>query len=183
MNAYVDIDETGWQFIHKLYDETGGSLEGQASMYNVGDTLGLDRSAASAVAEKLIGWGLIEIKTLSGGIGITEEGKSQVDRKFGSGVSGGTSAQRLTDAIVLEEGLHPVISQLTSDLKSGIGDLKLGVDSSTELTADIKTTEVQMTSSRPKTAIIRETLKSIKSVLVGSAAKNIIESIDRLLGE
>jgi hypothetical protein len=39
-------------------------------MYDVGEGLGMDRDTSSRVAETLIGLQLVEIRTLSGGIGI-----------------------------------------------------------------------------------------------------------------
>jgi hypothetical protein len=49
--------------------------------------------------------------------------------------------------------------------------------------ADLKTIDAQLGSSRPKTAIIRECLGSIKETLVGSAESEIIVKIRGLLGD
>ncbi len=51
-------------------------------MYDVGEAIGLERDAALKTAEVLFGFELAEIKTLAGGIGITEDGLSEVMKNF-----------------------------------------------------------------------------------------------------
>jgi len=79
-----ELDETGQQFLIHLFEQTGGDPGTQVSMYDVGEGLGLDRNTASRVAETLIGLQLVEIRTLSGGIGISADGASEVKRLMGS---------------------------------------------------------------------------------------------------
>ncbi len=49
--------------------------------------------------------------------------------------------------------------------------------------ADLKTIDVQLGSSRPKTAIIRECLRSIKETLEGLANGGSLVKVRGLLGE
>ena len=69
-----ELDESGQQFLIQLFEQTGGDSSAQASMYDVGEGLGLDRDTSLRVAETLMGLELVEIRTLSGGIGISTEG-------------------------------------------------------------------------------------------------------------
>ena len=73
-----EVDETGKQFLIQLFEQTRGDSSVQVSMYDVGGRMGLARDAASRAAEGLIGLQLVEIRTLSGGIGISAAGSEMV---------------------------------------------------------------------------------------------------------
>jgi hypothetical protein len=61
-----EIKENLPLFIVELYHRTRGDGSVKVSMYDIGETLGLDRKVSLRTAEELIGTGLVEIKTLSG---------------------------------------------------------------------------------------------------------------------
>ena len=52
-----------------------------------------------------------------------------------------------------------------------------------ELMTDLKTVDIQLESARPKTAILRECFRSIKSVLDQAGDEENVIRIDGLLGE
>ena len=62
--------EAAQQFLIQLFEQTKGDGSIQVSMYDIGELLGMDRDTASTVAQELMGLQLVEIRTLSGGIGI-----------------------------------------------------------------------------------------------------------------
>ena len=72
-----DIKENLPLFIVELYHRTQGDASVKVSMFDIGESLGLDRKLSLRTAEELIGTGLVEIKTLSGGIGITADGVAE----------------------------------------------------------------------------------------------------------
>ena len=178
-----ELDETGQQFLIQLFEQTGGDSSAQASMYDVGEGLGLDRDTSSRVAETLMGLELVEIRTLSGGIGISAEGADEVKRLTGGLSPAAGSPGRLTDDPVMDPVSTQGVEQVAGELKSQTGNLGLDFDGLSELMADLKTIDAQLGSSRPKTAIIRECLRSIKGILEGSAKSEILEKIQGLLGE
>ena len=160
-----EIDATGRQFLIQLFEQTKGDSTVQVSMYDIGDQLGLERDDASAVAQELIGSMLVEIRTLSGGIGISADG-SQMARKFTTpAASSGKELATLEDTPLLTPAGRHAIEQIVSELKNQAGALGQDFDTLSELMADLKTLDAQMESSRPKTAIIRECLLSVLSVL------------------
>ena len=61
--------------------------------------------------------------------------------------------------------------------------LSLNFESLSELMADLKTIDAQLSSSRPKTAIIRECLRSLKETLEGLADNESLVKVRSLLGE
>ena len=178
-----ELDESGQQFLIQLFEQTGGDPSVQVSMYEVGEGLGLDRDTSSRVAETLIGLQLVEIRTLSGGIGISPEGASEVSRLTG-GVSPADSAPgKLTDQPVMDPISCRGVEQAAGELKNQAGNLGLDFDGLSELMADLKTIDAQLGSSRPKTAIIRECLGSIKGILEGIGNVDSLAKVRALLGE
>jgi hypothetical protein len=152
------------EFLLQLYEQTAGEPERQVSMYAVGERLGMDREAASQAAQALIGLELAQIRTLSGGIGISPEGAEAV--REATGASGGlTALPQLGDARVLEPAPCRTVEQVVDGLKSQAGSLGLDDDTLSELMADLKSMTVQLDSPRPKTAIIRACLCSVEELL------------------
>jgi hypothetical protein len=64
-----------------------------------------------------------------------------------------------------------------------VGNLGLDFEGLSELMADLKTIDAQLGSSRPKSAIIRECLGSLKETLEGLAESESLVKIRGLLGE
>lgn len=178
-----ELDESGEQFLIQLFEQTDGDPSEQVSMYDVGEGLGLDRDASSRAAENLIGLQLAEIRTLSGGIGISADGANEVKRLMGSAAQTGDSPGKLTDQPVMDPVGCQGVEQVTGELKNQAGNLGLDFDGLAELMADLKTIDAQLGSSRPKTAIIRECLRSIKEILEELANADSLEKVSGLLGE
>ena len=47
-----ELSETGQQFIIQLFEQIRGDQTAQVSMYDIGSLLGLERNAASRVADR-----------------------------------------------------------------------------------------------------------------------------------
>jgi hypothetical protein len=181
--SHSELDETGQQFLIQLFEQTSGDSSAQTSMYDIGEGLGLDRDASSRVAETLMGLELVEIRTLSGGIGISADGADEVRQLMGGVAPGGDSPGRLSDQPVMDPGSIQGVEQVAGELKGQAGNLGLGFDGLSELMADLKTIDAQLGSSRPKTAIIRECLHSLKETIEGVTDNESLAQIRALLGE
>ena len=177
-----EIDISRQQFLIQLFEQTKGDPTVQVSMYDIGDRLGLDRDIASTVAQELIGSMLVEIRTLSGGIGISADGLQMAQKLIGPAASSGDESTKLDDAPVLNSSRRQAVEQIASELKNQAGSLGLDFDTLTELLADLKTIDAQLGSSRPKTAIIRESLRSILAVCKNSRDNKISDRIRTLVG-
>lgn len=176
------IDITGQQFLIQLFEQTKGDSTFQVSMYDIGDQLGLDRDIASAVAQELIGSMLVEIRTLSGGIGISVEGSQMAQKLIGPVETSSDEFAELDDAPLLNTLGRQAVEQIASELKDQTGSLGLDFDTLTELMADLKAIDAQLGSSRPKTAIIKACLHSVLAVLKNSGDNKISERIRMLVG-
>ena len=147
-------------FLEVLHQRTAGSTEAQVSMYEVGATMGLAKIEAGALAEELMVAGLVELRTLAGGISITREGMGILgvsppatppangDRQFSKGPNASTADCEL-------------LTHLLDDIKASLSGLQAKYQQLEEIVIDIKTIEVQLLSPKPKIAIFRELLRSL----------------------
>jgi hypothetical protein len=179
----AEMNENSRHFLDELCKQTDSDLSTQASMYDIGAAVGLDRDAAKFVAEELIGKGFAEIKTLNGGISITLEGIEKTRILNGKLETPDHNKFSLGDAVILEGTQRLGVEQVVAELKRQSGNLGLDFDALTELVSDLSTIESQFMSSRPKTSIIRECFRSIKGVLEKTGSQEIIEKIKQWLGE
>ena len=177
-----EIDITAQQFLIQLFEQTKGDSTVQVSMYDIGDRLGLERENASMATQELIGSMLVEIRTLSGGIGISAEGSMMAQKLIGPAAAGGDEFSELDDTPFLNSSGRQAVEQIVSELKNQAGSLELNFDTLTELMADLKTIDAQLESSRPKTVIIRECLFSVLAVLKNSGNNETAGRICRLVG-
>ncbi len=162
----MDIDTSKENaFLYELYTQTNGDVDKQVSMYDIGTALGLEESDTGAMAENLFIQGLAEMKTLSGGIGITHQGMKAID--ITPPVKPGDEQLSLGNGLVVEETSKNTVEKIIQDIKTHIAETKQSYEQLEEIVIDIKTMEIQMVSPQPKTQIIREILRSIHSNLNG----------------
>jgi hypothetical protein len=182
MSLY-EIDDTGRQFLLQLFQQTNGDPSVQASMYDLGEELGLDRDASSRVAEQLIALQLVEIVTLAGGIAISTDGLKEIQASFGAQTVAGKTVTQLGSETVLDQTRSQAVGQVADQIKAQAGNMGLEFEKLTELMADLKSIDAQLDSPRPKTAIVRECLRSIKETLEGRVQEDSLAKISGLLGE
>jgi len=181
--SFSELDESGQNFLLSLYRESKGDTNNQISMYDLGSELGLDRADTSKLTEDLMGWSLVELRTLSGGIAITHSAVAELE-ELGYGSAGTTEATvRLGNDRIVSDDVRQAIEQVTGDVKLTAGRLGLQYETLSELMADLKTIEIQLESARPKTAILRECFRSIKSVLDATDDEETVIRVNGLLGE
>jgi hypothetical protein len=180
---FGELDENGRTFLLSVYRQTKGDPAKQVSMYDIGSELGIDRTAASRLAEDLMGWMMLEIRTLSGGIGITPSAVEEIEA---SGFGGSKPrAQTLclgTDPVVSNE-VRQAVERVTDALKQQAGSIGLPFEALAEVMADLKTVDAQFESSRPKTAIVRACFQSLKTTFSHAGAQDCAGLVAGLLGE
>jgi hypothetical protein len=160
----TSISETQ-AFLFQLYSMAQGDPLAQVSMYEVGEILGLEKAEAGSLAEALFIEGHAELKTLSGGIGITRQGLKALDMKIDYR---GDEGLQLGIGPVMEDPGKESLEKILEEIKAFMGGATPYVQLE-EMVMDIKTIEIQMLSPHPKTGIIREILKSIAQCLPGDA--------------
>ncbi len=164
----ADLDPTSRQFLETLYAQTGADTTAQVSMYDLGATMGLDRDQSTFTAEDLMAEGIIEIRTLSGDVGLSENGKALFHNDTDADAP--RKDQRLGHDSPLDERQRSLVEKLLVTLKAEIGEPSLNYDALAEMVADVRTVEAQLASPRPKTAIVRVCLEEVRD---GAAAQSV----------
>lgn len=168
------------QFMLELHSMSGGNTESQVSMYDVGNSLGLDRSAASSLAQELIIDELAELKTLSGAVSITPKG---LELLRSEGLIAGTSVEiaRLGQGPVLNEQDRQVLAALLTEIRSSALAAGSRYSQLEEVVVDLKTLDTQLLSPLPKTKIAQAILESLANALQKLDSRQIADKIGMLL--
>jgi hypothetical protein len=181
--SFNQLGENEKNFLLQIYNSTKGDTSVQVSMYDIGAALDLDRDAASKLAEELIGWELVEIRTLSGGIGICAGAVSEIEEAGIAESHAQETIGSLGNEPAIDGDTRRAVERISADIKEQAGSFGLKFDLLSELMADLKTIDVQLDSPRPKTAIIRECLKSLKDLLETAGADKCLVGVKALLKE
>jgi len=164
---FMDSDSTtNRTYLAELYRETEGNIDAQVSMLDIGAAVGFEEGESRTTAENLMILGLVELKTLSGGIGITKEGLEKLGI-IPAPAAGSASDDdlQLGQEIALNDAGRQLVETLVTELKNEIPRKKLDYQLLEETVIDLKTIEVQLLSPSPKVAIIREILRSLHAVV------------------
>jgi hypothetical protein len=176
-----DLDESGKQFLLQIFKLTNGDVSAKVSMYEIGETLNMDRSQANFITTELVGFDYVEIRTLSGGIGITEQGLDAA-KSLGAESGKQNDTPRLGNEPVLDGARKNACDIMVANIKSKAVNMSLDFDAMAEMMADLKTIDAQLSSPKPKTGIIRESFRSIQAVLKTAGNKEIADRIHELIG-
>ncbi|MDX2439851.1 MAG: hypothetical protein QNK40_04810 [Desulfobacterales bacterium] len=156
-------DSSRQAFLQELYNRAEGDFEVQISMYDIGTDFGLEKDDASALGQYLFIEGLEEMKTHSGGMGITQKGLEALGINIT--FKNESKSFRLGRGCVLDDQGKKAVQKLLDKIKSGLDRKAFSFELMEEIVINLKTIEVQMLSPNPKTQIIRETFKSINQNL------------------
>jgi hypothetical protein len=182
MEIPLELDETGRTYLNLLYQKTEGNPSRAFSMFDIGSMMDLDRELSKKTAENLIGFGFIDIRTLSGAIGLTSDGIAEVEKESRENINPQEPSLVMGDEPIMGKAISEALDVLILKLKSSAGNLHLDYMQQVEFTSDLKTIDAQMASSRPKTAIIRETLISLSELLNQINALELRGLLERFLG-
>ena len=178
----MDIDNpAAKRYLTELCSRTQGDIGAQVSMYDVGVAIGLEKTEAGMMAEELMVEDLVELKTLSGGIGITSQGVEMIlGTVGGSRITTGDSLQ-LGNGTVLEDTGRRALEQVLGNVRATAIQLKATFAQVEEIVIDIKTIETQLLSPNPKIAIIREVLRSLHKTITSLGGNALATEIDALI--
>ncbi len=178
-----ELDKDAKNLLLHLYRETGGNPSVQVSMYELGASLGFDRESASRMTEDLIGSQMVELRTLSGGIGISEKAIKEIADSGLARTAAPDSLAAFGKKPVIDADARQAIEQITADVKNRADSFGLDFDRLSEVLADLNTIDAQLDSPQPKTAVIRECFRSLKSTLESVETDETGDRIGRLLKE
>jgi hypothetical protein len=181
--SFNELDQSEKDFLLELYRQSSGDTAFQVSMFEIGEALGLDKETSSKVGEDLIGWEMVEIRTLSGSIGISDEGAREIEAAGLGDDTGESTTVSLGSAPVLESAVAEAVKEAANAIKEEAGGMGLSFEPLSELMADLKSLDAQMESPRPKTAIVRECFVSLKDILESTDRSNCLATVRALLKE
>ena len=173
---FIDnMDENSFNFMTKLVGKTGADTSIAVSMYEIGAELGLDKESSRRTAEDVIGRHLVEIKSLSGSVCLTDSGLEAAE-KLGIPVSslpdtgpGGDIAEsvkvRGTDRElkILDPGAAAELRGLAAELVKTVapsGDNRAETTRAVDLSGLIAQLELD----QPRAGVITELLLSLAAV-------------------
>jgi hypothetical protein len=179
MAAAPDLNPSEATYLKAMMEQCEGDTGKQLSMYEVGEGLGMDRETAAQVCQELIAFGLVEIRTLSGGVGLTADGIAVGGTAGGGGAETG---QRLKAGPVLDNDDRRAVVVALDQLKQAAGSWQLGYEEMAALVIDIKTIETQLLAPQPKTAVVKAVCDSLANWIRKNGDAATAAKLDTLAG-
>ncbi len=176
------MEEACRRFLLELRERSGGDPTRSISLYEVGRGLGWERTQALSVAQDLMAEGFVEIRSLSGAIAISAAGLS-------AAAAEACAAERAAPPLRLGRG-HLLEEETARRLPAVLEEIRRGAASAAaflteprrrELEADVQSIAAQLLSPRPKTAVIREALRSIAANLGGAVEAPLADRLRSLI--
>ncbi len=158
----IDLSPSSRQFLETLYTQTGDDADAQISMYDVGAVMGLDRQESTTTAEDLMAAGLLEIRTLSGGVALSDAGRAVVHQDAADQTP--SENERLGQNSPMDARQCELVENLLTLLKADVGEQNHTYETLSEMIADVRTIEAQLISPRPKTAVVRACLEGLRDL-------------------
>jgi len=155
MAEQFNQDGLAKRMLRAIYQETGGAGNQTAGMWAIGEKLGLDRGRTEDIAMQLVADGLVEIKSLSGGLSLTEEGRAGIQDLS-------VEKSAAPDPASWISRIESEISRIESEMQ------EWAIDDPTarhDLEIDIATLKLQIERSRPLNLVILNILEAIQEIL------------------
>jgi len=192
-------------FLQLLYNASNGDSGSMFDMWEVGGELRFDEEEIRKIVDYLIDEGLLEARALGGVIGLTHWGIKEVEQALENpdkptehflpiniitiGTMTNSTLQQGTNSSTInfhfDNGKINELDIIINSLKDIQNTLNISVDLHQELISEIQTLESQKQSPRPKSVIITESLKTIRTILENVAGNAmtpvIVEQITKML--
>lgn len=203
MNAVMELEIKRFQYLNKLYELSGGSAKKISNMFEIGKELGFDETSTKNIVYYLKDEGLIKIIVQGGGIAITHSGVLEVEEAFShpdtptqhfppnniifvGQMTNSQIQQSSPEArqIVTFNGIkYKELEELIQSLQESLDSLGLDPQKSLDLQAQIKTMELQMSTSTPNSIILSESLHSIRRIVEGAVSSALASGILTKIGQ
>ena len=200
MDALTKKKTDRFCFLNRLYEKTNGNYYALEDMWAVGTDVGLTRDETQRVMEYLNGEGLATHRANGGAVAITHAGLVEVERALsapqapthyfpavvnvlqvqsmvGSQIQQGTHGSTQSQSQSISQNDLAAVQSLLVALHGNIGAFGLAAEARAEAEAEIQTLEAQLRSSKPKPAILRESLKTLRNIIEGVAASAVATQV------
>lgn len=178
-----------FMFLNALYEKTGGNEHARLSMLELGAELSFSREQSELIVQFLVGEHLVRYAAMGGFIAITHHGVAQVEHALSSpdepteyfppvinilnvGSITGSQVQQAGHSSSLVATVSSTeaedLRKLVALLREQLAQLGEGPQMA-DLRAQIGTLDAQLQSQTPNRTIVRESLRSVRSILEGMA--------------
>jgi hypothetical protein len=204
MSQLNEIKRKRFQALNYIYEKTGGNEYKLFETRQLAD-LGLTGPEIENILQYLEGENLIKDEAQGEIVTITHWGVVQVEKALSnpekptqyfppvniitihsmvnSQIQQGTHHSNQTGAFSSES--HHELNEFINLFKQSLTELQLKPDDHAEVQSEVATIEAQLASSRPKSGIIKESLKTLRNVLEGATgsllATELLQKIAELL--
>lgn len=189
-----------FRFLHRLYERTNGNYYALEDMWEVGADVGLTRDETELVMQYLDGEGLATHRAIGGAVAMTHSGVVEVERALskpdtpthyfppvinilhvqsmvGSQIQQGTSNSTQTQSQSITQNDLAAVQTLLTSLQQNLHSLGFTPETLAEAQAEIQTLEAQLRSTKPKSAILRESLRTLRNLVEGVASNALASGI------
>ena len=193
MDALTKKKTDRFRFLHRLYERTNGDSHALEDMFEVGADVGLSRDETDLVMQYLDGEGLATHRAIGGAVAMTHSGVREVERALskpetpthyfppvvnilhvqsmvGSQIQQGTHGSTQSQTQSISQNDLAAIQALLTQLQQNLGQLSLTPEALAEAQSELQTVEAQLRSSKPKPAILRESLRTLRNLVEGVAS-------------
>lgn len=195
------LNEMRFGFLKALYDESKGNSFNIVDMNKIGESLSFTNEDLDTVTKYLSDEGLLEYKTLGGGISITHYGIKEIERALGSpkeptehfppivnitniGSMHNSNLQQGNIQSSQTAEIHHVSTEdfvkLIQELSQEIAQLKLSEEDKNDLELQISTLENQSKSSRKNPTVIQGTIETISNIVQGAAGSGLWQILNQI---
>ena len=160
-----DTESAANRLLATIFEKTGGDPGRSVSMWAAGESLGFDRNTTENLSMELVSEGLLEVKSLSGGVSLTESGLARAQASAPpTGESGGS------------------LSDFVQTLGKALPELSLSAALKSDLELDTEVLRIQLKRSTPLTPVVKAVLGEIKTRLKasGPGADALLKNLDSL---
>ena len=200
MDSIEELKAKRFEYLKKVWEESEGDEYKFVNMDEIGDKLGFDRELTGKIYQYLSGEGLIKARALGGSIGITHAGIVEMEAALSDpsiptehfppvniinniinirhmehsqiqqGSPGATQSASITGDKLRELRL------LVEEINTGYHSIEASTTQKRNLQAQIGILEAQLNTT-PNISIVKEALKSIRSILEGIGSNAISSSL------
>ena len=190
-----------FEFLKHLYETVDGSPSYMVDMWELGRELNFDRELTSKIVDYLTGEGLLQPKALGGSIGITHYGVIEIEESLSNPDEPTEhfvpfniiNIENMSNSAIQQGNVNSTqnstfnlnkideLKELVRLLEDSLEHFQLKTEKQTELIAEVETLKSQSKSPKPKTVIINESLKTVRSLIEGVAAGAMTPGIMELL--
>ncbi|MGA2879131.1 MAG: hypothetical protein ABSG13_09295 [Bryobacteraceae bacterium] len=199
MTAYERVKER-FRFLKALYDRVGDDITTGHHFTWIADDINLNHPAAARFAQLLASDHLVSL-TNEGNLRITHTGIKEIEAALTKPESPTehfpayvVNIQNMTNStiqqgshhssatIVAQPGEIESLKQLLASIKEEQDKLQLSADIRAEMDSEIQTVESQLSSPRPKSVIVKESLRTLRTILENAGAALLAAAIQKHLG-